>query len=250
VSEALAWPLGLGVLGAILGSFVGALAVRWPRGGSVAHGRSACDGCGRTLAWWELVPLVSAAALRGRCRTCAAAIDPAQPLAEALAAAIGAAAGLVVPGPEALAGSVFGWLLLASALLDWRAFWLPDRLTAALALAGAASAFAFPPAPVDRAIGAAAGFATLWLVGAVYRLGRGREGLGGGDPKLAGAIGLWLGWRALPLLLLAASAVGLAAVLAARLAGRPVARDTRVPFGTLLALAAYPLWLLVVAGAP
>ena len=93
---------------------------------------------------------------------------------------------------------MFGWLLLALAALDVAEFWLPDALTGALALAGLASIAVAPPDWPDRLIGGVAGFASLWLIGFAYRRLRGREGLGGGDPKLLGAIGLWVGWAMLP----------------------------------------------------
>ena len=212
------------------------------------RGRSACDACGATLHARDLVPVLSAVALRGRCRACGARIDPVHWQIEAAGAAIGAAAGLVVAGPEAVAGAVFGWLLLALAALDLRHWWLPDRLTAMLALTGLASGAAgvIPPL-AERAIGGTAGFASLWLIAAAYRRLRGREGMGGGDPKLFGAIGLWLGWRMLPGVLLLASVIGLGWVLWQAARGRRPAATDAVPFGVLLALAAYPGWLAMVA---
>ena len=245
------WAPALGLLGAIVGSFLAALVIRWPEGRSVLAGRSACDSCGRTLAPIELVPLASALWLRGRCRTCRAPIDPRHWQIELAAAAIGVIAGLAVPGPVALAGAVFGWLLLALAALDIAAFWLPDALTATLALAGIVVALlGVTPPLLDRAIGGIAGFAALWLIAAGYRAIRHREGMGGGDPKLLGAIGLWLGWRMLPVVLLLASLTGLAFVLVRLATGRGVRGDDRLPFGALLAIAAYPAWLVMLAFAP
>lgn len=83
--------LGVG-LGLIFGSFLGALIMRWPQGKSVMRGRSACDGCGRTLRAWELVPVISAALARGRCRGCGARIDRVHGLMELGCGIIGAAA--------------------------------------------------------------------------------------------------------------------------------------------------------------
>lgn len=240
------WVLGLGVLGAAIGSFLATIALRWPQERSVVHGRSACDGCGRTLRAHELIPLVSWLAARGRCRTCGARIDPLHPLVEAGCAAIGVAAALVAPAPAALAGAGFGWLLLVLAVMDARDFWLPDPLVAALAVVAAAGIWVAPPAPDERLIGGAGGFAVLWLIGAGYRRWRGRDGLGGGDPKLFGAIGLALGWRMLPAVLMVAGLVGLGWVVFQRLRRRAVAADDALPFGTLLAIAAYPAWLLMI----
>ena len=243
-------PFLLGILGLILGSFIATLVLRWPDGRSVG-GRSACDGCGRGLRAHELVPLVSAAVQRGRCRACGARIAPLHWQVELAALAIGAAAGVVAPWPDALAGAMFGWLLLTLALLDLRHWWLPDTLTGMLAASGiTVGLLGLAPALIDRAIGGAAGFALLWAVAAGYKRLRGREGLGGGDPKLFAGIGLWLGWQLLPAVLLVASLLGLAVVLVARLTGRAITRTDALPLGALLAAAAYPAWLMVVAYRP
>jgi leader peptidase (prepilin peptidase)/N-methyltransferase len=251
VSEPAIWALILGGLGAIVGSFSAAIVLRWPEGRSVMAGRSACDACGRTLRAYELVPLLSAAIQRGRCRHCGSRIDPWHWRIEAAAVVVGVTAGLIAPGPNAVAGAVFGWLLLVLAALDWRAFWLPDRVTALLALAGIAGAAAgLEPALEDRLIGGVLGFGVLWAIATGYRLIRGREGLGGGDPKLLGAIGLWLGWRPLPAVLVVAGLIGLGILLVRRIRGQAVARDDALPLGTLMALAAYPAWLMMIgAGA-
>lgn len=244
------FPILLALLGAIVGSFIATLVVRWPEGRSVVAGRSACDGCGRTLRAWELVPLASALALRGRCSACGGQIDPVHGRVELACLAVGLSAGLAAPWPQAAAGAVFGWLLVALAALDWRHFWLPDRLTAALALGGLASVGVAPPDLTERLIGGAAGFGSLWVIAEVYRRVRGREGMGGGDPKLFGAIGLWIGWRLLPSVLVVAGMVGLGVVLFRRWRGEAVAGDAALPFGALLAVAAYPAWLLMVSVGP
>ena len=247
MADRVAWALALAVLGAIVGSFVAVLTIRWPAGRSVMAGRSACDACGRTLRAWELVPLASAAALGGRCTTCRAAIPPLHWRVEALALAIGAAAGAVAPGLEGVIGAACGWVLLALGTLDLLAFWLPDRLTAALATVALGGAAADVPPPVgDRLIGGGIGFGLLWAVARLYRRVRGRTGMGGGDPKLFGAIGLWLGWQLLPAVLLVASATGLGVVLWRRWRGWAMTADAALPLGTLLAIAAYPAWLLMV----
>ncbi len=236
--------IGLGVIGAVFGSFIATLAIRWPAGRSALRGRSKCDGCGRTLRAWELVPIASWIAARGHCATCGGRIAIAHPLTELAGAAIGVAAAWLAPGVEGLAGAAFGWLLLTLAAIDLAALWLPNVLTAILAAAGLASAaYGFSPAWPDRLIGGPIGFAVLWGVARLYRVLRGREGLGGGDAKLFGAIGLWLGWRALPPVLLIACAIGLATVCAMALAGRRVAGTDRLPLGTLLAAGAFAMWM-------
>ncbi len=244
------WPVALGLLGAIIGSFVATLVIRWPEGRSVLRGRSHCDSCDAMLGARDLVPLVSAALARGRCRHCAAPIDPRHWQIELTAALIGVLAGLAVPGPVAIAGAAFGWLLLALAALDLAIFWLPNQLTIILAVGGLLTGvIGIDPPLTTRLIGGAAGFAGLWCVGQGYRLLRKREGLGGGDPKLLGAIGLWLGWAMLPAVLLLAALTGLALVLVGHLSGRAARLDDRVPFGALLAIAAYPAWLFLLGSA-
>lgn len=243
------WAVLLGLGGAMTGSFLATVAIRALAGDSALSGRSRCDGCGRTLRAIELVPVLSYLARRGRCGACGATIDARHPLFEVAAILLGALAGWVA-GPAGMAGALFGWLLLTLAVIDASELWLPDPLVAALALCGAVSAWWLGPPPLDRLVGGVAGFGALWAIGAAYRRARGREGLGAGDPKLMGAIGLWLGWRPLPAVLLAAALIGLGVVLLARVAGRRVDAGVAVPFGTYLAAAAYPAWLAMVALAP
>lgn len=245
-TAAWAWASAGFVLGAIVGSFLATIVVRWPQGRSVSHGRSLCDGCGRTLTIAELIPLLSAVVQRGRCRACGAPIRRDHQAIELGAALAGAAALGLAPGWAGLAWAVFAWLLLTLAALDLGHFWLPDRLTAPLAGLGLAlGGVAAGTPPADRLIGAAAGFMALWLIRAGYRATRGREGLGLGDAKLLGGIGAWLGWQALPFVVLAGAMLGLfAAALSGGLAGG-LARDRAVPFGAALAAGTLPGWLLL-----
>jgi leader peptidase (prepilin peptidase)/N-methyltransferase len=235
-------PLLMAILGAIFGSFIAALVARWPQDGSVLAGRSHCEGCGRTLTAHELVPVISWIAQRGKCRTCGIAIGRDAIAIELMAMVIGAGAMLLAPGPNGVLAAIFGWLLLPLAWLDLRHYWLPDRLTLLLAVVGVAFAyFARSAFFIDHLIGGVAGYTLLWLIASGYRLLRGREGLGGGDPKLFGAIGLWLGWQALPFVLLGASGVGLVAALIIAKRGGAIAAESRFPLGALLAFAAWPM---------
>lgn len=239
------------MLGAIFGSFIAALVIRWPQGRSVLTGRSHCDSCDTVLGPRDLVPLISALASGGRCRTCHTAIDPIHWRIELAGLLIGLSAGVLIDGPSAFAVAVFGWLLLALAALDITDFWLPDQLTITLALAGLATGLlGIAPAMEDRLIGGVAGFAGLWTLGATYKAYRGREGLGGGDPKLLGAIGLWIGWQLLPVTLVLAGMAGLGVALFWLATGRGVRADDRLPFGALLAIAAYPTAIAMLLFAP
>ena len=230
----LALPAAGALLGAIVGSFLATLCVRWPRGQQAMRGRSACDGCGRALTPLELVPLLSSLALRGRCRECGSRIPRTHFWFEVAAASLVALALALDPGPAGLALSLFWLLLLAPALLDARHYWLPDRLTLALVLAGLSfGGWAFGVGVGERLAGGAAGFLSLALIAAAYRRVRGREGMGAGDPKFLAAIGCWTGAFALPAIVLIACAAG---IVAALVLGR--GRLQRLPFGTLLALGA------------
>lgn len=234
------------LLGAIIGSFLGALVTRWPRGQGVVRGRSHCDGCGRVLKSWEMVPVLGALALRFRCRTCGAAIDPAQWVLEAGCALVGGMAFAFAPGPlPALAWCLLGWTLLALAILDARHFWLPDRLTLPLAGLGlTVGLYAGGPPLWDRAIGAAAGYGVIVAIAMGYRAARGREGIGLGDAKLLGAIGAWTGWALLPMVLLVASLAGLAWALIWSIGGKKLSADSALPLGTFLCFAVLPAFAL------
>ncbi len=232
------------ILGAIAGSFIGTLTQRWGEGRTL-DGRSCCDGCGATLRIYELIPILSFGFQMGRCRRCGATIGTRQLIIECVSAVIGGAALGLAPGTEGFSGALFGWFLLTLTILDAEHFWLPDRLTLLLA----ASGFAFGGgALADRVIGAFGGFAALTLVRLGYRALRHRDGMGGGDPKLLGGIGAWLGWAMLPWIVFGASVTGLILVLIKRMRGGTVLADDQLPFGALLAVAAFPLWFLMVAG--
>jgi leader peptidase (prepilin peptidase)/N-methyltransferase len=234
------------LLGLIAGSFIATFLIRWPQGHSVLRGRSQCDSCGARLGPFELIPLLSWAILRGRCRHCGAPIDARHPGVELAAAAIGVVAVVAHPLPLAPVTAALGWWLLTIALLDLDHHWLPDALTLPLVPLGLAAAWVgFGPPLAERAVGAAIGWAALALIAWAYRKLRGREGMGRGDPRLMAALGAWVGAWQLPAVLLGAGLLGLAAVLAMRLRGQDVTATTRLPLGTLLALAAWPIWLVV-----
>jgi leader peptidase (prepilin peptidase)/N-methyltransferase len=229
--------------GAASGSFLALVSLRYPRGEAFAFGRSACSSCGRTLGPLDLVPILSFAALRGRCRTCKAAIERRYPVIEASAAAIGASSALLFPGWQALAAALLGWWLLLLAVLDLEHFWLPDRLTYPLILLGLGATALFTPALLlHHAAGAALGFLLLWTVATAYRALRGRHGLGGGDAKLFAAAGAWLGWYDLPLVLLGAAGTAFVAALIVHRIG-PGFLTKRLPFGTFLAPATWIVYI-------
>ena len=230
------------VAGAIVGSFIATICVRWPQGRQAIAGRSRCDSCNRELSAFELIPIISWLGTRGRCRTCGALISRLHLWVELAAAALGALALVLEPNIHGAALALFWLLLLAPAVLDARHHWLPDPLTMMLAIVGLLiGGFATGALFLDRLAGGGAGFVSLWLIALSYRRSRGREGLGAGDPKLLGAIGLWTGGLALPAIVLIAALGGLAVAV---LQGR--GRLDRMPFGSLLAGAAI-LWTAILA---
>lgn len=216
-----------GALGLAVGSYLATVVLRWPAGDSANRGRSRCDACGRQLRWYELVPLASYLAVRGRCRTCLAPIGPVSPLMEAACGLTGAF--FFVIGAPALAPMV--WLLIILAFFDVLFLWLPNRLVLVLAV----TCLIVPNGPSIemRLAGGLIGFASLWLVGWGFRLTTGKVGLGGGDPKLFGAIGLWCGALQLPLVMVVACVIGLADAGVRWLLGSDI-RGLRLPLGTYL----------------
>ncbi|MGB8029305.1 MAG: prepilin peptidase [Terracidiphilus sp.] len=219
-----------GLLGLAFGSFLNVCLSRWPEGESVVHPRSHCRSCGRTLAWWENVPLISWLALRGRCRSCGAWISWRYPLVEL---AVGAGWALVAshsftgiadlaPTDLFWAVAIYGlsqmillWLLIALAVLDFEHLWLPDKITIPGILVGLATTLLYAAVNSKRvfafygalglrsrfmwhivwqrllAILVAAGL--ILLIRWIYWLIRRREGVGLGDAKLMAMLAAWLG---------------------------------------------------------
>ncbi|MFC7739017.1 prepilin peptidase [Roseomonas sp. GCM10028921] len=238
------------LLSPLVGSFLGVLIRRIPRGEPVTLSRSRCEACRRTLSAADLVPLLSHLILRGCCRGCGAPIAPFHWRVELAAA--GVALWVVLwatlsVGDFHLTGRIWanctlGWTLLALVWIDLEHGRLPDLLTLPLVVAGLTATWVLEPwALADHAIGALVGYAVFRFLAVVYRVWRGREGLGGGDAKLLAAAGAWVGWQGLNSVVVIAALVGLATALARRSTGEPLGAATAVPFGPGLALG---LWLV------
>lgn len=238
------------VLGAVIGSFLGAVLERLPTGKSVVTGRSACDGCGKALTVIELLPIVSWLAQSGKCRACGAAIGRWQLACELGGAAIAVISVLAGGEGMGLAAMVLGWQLLLLALLDLRHLWLPRALVGWLAVSGLAVvlARAWASGDVDLLVsslsGGALGYLLLWGIARFYLKTRGRDGMGAGDPPLLGAIGLWLGPLGVVEVMLGASILGIAAAIVMLVSKRKITADTALPLGTCLAATAWPIFLL------
>jgi leader peptidase (prepilin peptidase)/N-methyltransferase len=200
--------------------------------------RSACPSCGHRITALENIPVVSWLVLRGRCSACQTGISIRYPIVEILGGLLAVAAianfGVNATG---VAACVFLWTLLALALIDADTQYLPDDLTLPLLWAGLiANLFGlFTPLP-SAVIGAVAGYLSLWTVYWLFKLIRGKEGMGYGDFKLLAALGAWLGWKMLPLIILLSSVAG-AVIGLALIAFRGRDHTTPLPFGPYLALA-------------
>ncbi|MBV9252385.1 MAG: prepilin peptidase, partial [Acetobacteraceae bacterium] len=226
-----------------IGSFIGVLADRLPEHRPVVFARSSCDHCGAQLQAWELVPLVSYAMQRRRCRHCGERIRVFHPAIE-IGAVIIAFWAALADADTLWVSCALGWSLLALSLIDIRCMRLPDLLTLTLVLAGLGVTWSSNPESLtDHAAAAAFGYLLLRSIAWIYRRLRGREGLGEGDAKLLAAAGAWLGLAAMPWVILLAATAGLFTALCLHLWGWRMRRDTAIPFGPFLALAMWLLWL-------
>jgi leader peptidase (prepilin peptidase) / N-methyltransferase len=225
------------LLGAIWGSFAAALCHRWPLGESIVSGRSHCDHCGKTLRAHELVPLLSYLIQRGKCRSCSVPIGLINPLVELACAGLGLVAALSFEGYAAFAAALFFWLFVPLIILDWKHLWLPNSVTLILAASGLLFGGFVSQATIDaQLIGGIAGYAAMQAIRLAFHRLRGVEGMGGGDPKLMGAIGLWVGWQVLPAIVMLASAMGLVHSLAASQSRSKAA--AHFPLGSYLGISA------------
>lgn len=242
-----AWAVALAaVFGALIGSFLNVVVWRVPQGLSIVRPGSACPSCAHEIAWYDNIPIVSWLVLRGRCRSCGAAISPRYPLVEAATAI---AFALVVWGaylelyPFALLPALLYWTAIGIALtlidLDHHrlpnVIVLPSYIVTALLLVLASVLTADYAALIGAAIGCVALYALYWILAVAYP-----GGMGFGDVKLAGALGMllgWLGWG--PLIVGGFSAFVLGGVVGAVLMmGRRATRKSRIPFGPFMILGA------------
>ncbi len=200
--------------------------------------RSACPACGHRIAALENIPLVSYLALRGKCSACGVSITPRYPLVEALTAALsGFIAWRYGFSWQTLAALGFVWAMIALAFIDLDTFYLPDDITLPLVWAGLLVNVGGVFADLQSAvIGAAAGYLALWLVFWGYKLATGKDGMGYGDFKLLAAIGAWLGWKMVPVVILLSSLVGAVVGISLIVFARH-GRNVPIPFGPYLVLA-------------
>jgi leader peptidase (prepilin peptidase) / N-methyltransferase len=220
---------------------------------SLSVPRSACPACKTPIPAWQNIPVVSWLMLRGRCAGCQAKISARYPVVELATALLSAwVAWHFGFGASAACALVVTWTLIALTGIDIDHQLLPDNLTLPLMWGGLVAAVVFVPVPgqaipvsaIDAIIGAAAGYVSLWLVFHAFRLATGKEGMGYGDFKLFAALGAWLGWKLLPLVIVLSAATGaVLGILMIVLRGRD--RAAPMPFGPYLAAAG---WLAMLYG--
>src|SRR6266513_1323921 len=202
--------------------------------------RSQCPACGHRIAAFENIPVLSFLFLRGRCSACAAPISARYPFIELLTGALTIAA-VVRFGvtPTAAAACLLIWSLIALTFIDFDTQLLPDSITLPLLWGGLLANISglVPGVSLrDAVVGAVAGYVSLWTIYWLFKLIRGKEGMGYGDFKLLAALGAWLGWQMLPLIVLLSSVVG-AAIGISLVVFK--GRDHQIPlaFGPYLAIA-------------
>ncbi|CAD7558141.1 MULTISPECIES: prepilin peptidase [Aeromonas] len=202
--------------------------------------RSACPHCGHAITAMENIPLLSWLWLKGRCRECQAPISARYPLVELLTALLSlVVAATFPPGWGLLAALLLTWVLVALTFIDLDKMLLPDQLTLPLLWGGLLFNLAGGFAPLaDAVIGAMAGYLVLWSLYWAFKLLTGKEGMGYGDFKLLAALGAWLGWQALPIVLLLSSLVG-AFIGIGLILLRNHHQNKPIPFGPYLAIAGW-----------
>lgn len=213
---------------------------------NIAYPASMCPACRAPIKWHDNLPLIGWLKRRGRCAACQARISLQYPLIELFGAAI-ALASLALFGVTLEALFIAGacYALLAMAVIDLRTQLLPDILTLPLLWAGLTYQLLFQPLMLPSAVmGAIAGYLALWSVYWLFKLVTGREGMGYGDFKLLAALGAWLGWQFLPLVLIIAAGLGAIVGIALQLSVKNK-RGVPMAFGPFLALAG---WVALLGG--
>lgn len=233
-----------GVLGAIVGSFLNVVAYRLPRHESLVKPASRCPRCGAPVKPYDNIPILSWLLLRGRCRGCGEPISPRYPLVEALTGVLCAGAVLAHDSAAGIAlGVALILIVVPAALIDLEHRVIPNRLTLLGAVLAIALGTALDPAGEPQRLLAGLAAGGFLLIAALAYPG----GMGMGDVKLAGVIGLFLGRAVIPAILVALLAGVLYGALVIARKGASAGRKTAVPFGPFLALGAI---VAVYAGQP
>jgi leader peptidase (prepilin peptidase)/N-methyltransferase len=236
-------PAGLEIVvaalfGAVIGSFLNVCILRWgadPKQ-SVVKPRSRCPRCGRGLAWYDNIPVISWLLLRARCRGCGEPISVQYPLIELATAGIWAyIAWRYGISLEALRGAVFGTILLGIAMTDAREYIIPDEFTWGGLALGLLFSLTGGLAGLGAAVlGTVVGFGMLWLVGTAGTWVFKEDAMGGGDVKMMAMVGAFLGWQGVLLTIFLGAFLGSLVFIPLLLAGQ----KKLVPFGIFLSIGA------------
>ncbi len=207
---------------------------------NLAVPRSACPSCGSQIKAWQNIPVLSWLFLRGKCHSCKARISAEYPVVELLTGLLSLAIAMKFGASlQTCFALLFTWALICLALIDYHTTLLPDSITLPLMWLGLL--LSLVPVFVDTQqalVGAAAGYMSLWLVFQTFKLITGKEGMGFGDFKLLAALGAWLGFTQLPLVILLSSLTGAIVGIIMMVAFKHQ-RDKPIPFGPYLAIAGW-----------
>ena len=271
------WLIGSGLLSLLVGSFLNVIIIRLPKAmhqewqhecrlllesskqdsqieqdqslpkpalAAIAWPGSQCPQCLTPLKPWHNIPVISYVLLRGKCAFCKVHISSIYPLVELLTATLGLLiAWTLGPSATTTMALILMYCLVVLTFIDLEHKLLPDQLTLPLLWLGlVVNALGGYTSLQDALWGAVAGYLVLWLIYWGFRLATGRHGMGYGDFKLLAALGAWLGWQALPIIVLASSVTGIIIGLGLRLRSTPT--DPQMPFGPFLAAGGltYLLW--------
>ncbi|WP_422132969.1 prepilin peptidase [Endozoicomonas sp. ALD040] len=201
---------------------------------------STCPGCGHKIRAWENIPVISYLFLKGRCSSCKASISARYPIIEMISALLTVAVGIYFGATlQTVLLCFLVWSLLALTMIDLDTQLLPDSITLPLLWLGLlTNSFELFIPLQDAVLGAAAGYLSLWSVYWLFKLLTGKEGMGYGDFKLLAALGAWIGWQMLPLIILLSSLVG-TIVSVVLIILKKQERSKPVPFGPYLAAAGF-----------
>ena len=228
----------LALIGASIGSFLNVCIYRLPRRESLVWPASHCTSCGRTLSWYENVPIVGWFALRGRCRTCGERISIVYPIVELVTAVVFVAGYLIYGWTPLLAVRLlFACAMIVLFVIDLQHQILPNAITVPGIVIGFVFSLFLPPGWFSSLLGIVLGGGVLYAVMEAYARARGFEGLGMGDVKMLAMIGAFLGWQLMLLTLILGSFLG-SLIGVALMASRRGGMKTALPFGTFLAIGA------------
>jgi leader peptidase (prepilin peptidase)/N-methyltransferase len=231
--------LFLGLLGLVIGSFLNVCIGRLPAGESVVTPGSRCPSCKKPIAWYDNLPVVSYLILGGRCRNCGTRISWRYPLVEMATGALFVVQGLAWGDDLPMLASrlVFTSMLVVLFGTDTETQRLPNVITLPGIVIGLVFSVFVPPGLIDCLIGAALGAAILGSIRWGWKAATGVDGMGLGDVKMIAMIGAFLGWRQVWVVLFLSSVVGAVIGIVLTVAGGRT-MQSRLPFGTFLALAA------------